>query len=110
MILVLRKRFWAGSYGIVRPGWRSDEEIARGNGQRRREIRLSFRSRLYFFMSPDLEPTNHPALDPSPSVEDMRAMRWQCGKCGHVMDFTRPVAIIVCGECPKCQGEAFSPA
>jgi hypothetical protein len=65
---------------------------------------------VVFFMSPDVEPTNNAALDQSQSVEDMRTVRWQCGKCGHVMDFTRPVAVIVCEQCPKCQGEAFNPA
>jgi len=61
-------------------------------------------------MSPDYEPTNDATLDLLHSVDDMRVARWQCGKCGHVMDFTRPVAVIVCEQCPKCKGEAFSPA
>jgi hypothetical protein len=62
------------------------------------------------FMPPDLESNNDAALGQLRSVEEMRVARGQCGKCGDVMDFTRPVAVIVCEKCPKCEGEAFSPA
>ncbi len=36
-------------------------------------------------------------------LDELRAVKWSCRKCGYGKHFTRAVAVIVCDECPHCR-------
>jgi predicted Zn-ribbon and HTH transcriptional regulator len=44
-----------------------------------------------------------------PSLQEQRAMRWECKECRYVKHFTRPVTLEAAGRCPRCKHTEFVP-
>ena len=61
-------------------------------------------------MPHDDESEKDTAVDLVSGIEEMRVARRQCGKCGPVMDFMRPVAVIDCDYCPEIHRRGIPPS
>ena len=49
------------------------------------------------------------ALREIEGAEEIRSARWKCSACGHLKHFTKTVAGVACGNCPRCKAASFLP-
>ena len=49
------------------------------------------------------------ALKEIERMEEPKAVKWKCSKCGHLKHFTRPVTVAAAIPGPKCNGSFFDP-
>jgi len=49
------------------------------------------------------------ALREIEGAEEIRSAKWKCSACAHLKHFTKTVAVVACGNCPRCKASSFLP-